>query len=219
MTLSTWWANIDWEASGLWMQAWAGLAGAVAVVTAAKIGAARFGDWLKEKQTERQMNAAERALDVAYRVRGAFESIRNPGYDPGGEGGAALAKLHSNIPDFDGLEDDRQARLTWAQVILSRISGANAEWTALFEAMPLAKAYFPAGVEQALRDLWKQRAVVWVAAQQYGSTALPPDVREKLETKMWGVGAEDDEVVAAVEDAVKRLETVLLPILRSELDG
>jgi hypothetical protein len=69
---------IDWVATSTWMQAWAGFTQAGAVVFVAYKGADAFNAWRRQKIEERRIDAAERILTLAYRVRRALSSIRSP---------------------------------------------------------------------------------------------------------------------------------------------
>jgi hypothetical protein len=210
-----WWGNIDWAATGAWMQAWAGFAGVIAVIYAAKTGAATFQSWLKQRQTERRIHTAERALDVAYRLKRAFDAIRSPGY-MGSAGPSAEQQLQANYPGFADLGEDQRGRLIWAQVILTRIHSFQRDWDALFECLPLAKAHFGDGVEAALNQLWQQQAIVNSATMSYGQPNIAPEFRASMEDRMWD-GAGANAVGTAVAAAVTQLEQILLPVLRSEV--
>ena len=149
-------------------------------------------------------------------MRRAFEAVRSPGDDPMGEGRAALTKLHSNIIDFDDLPEDQQSRLTWSQIILTRLVESSPTWEAMLDMMPLAKAHFGDEIDAALNKLWTQRAVIYVAARQYGGPHVTLEQRQKFEDRMWEAGG-DDSVGAAVKEAIEELEFELLPVLRSEV--
>lgn len=198
------------------MQAWAGFASVGAVLYAAHKGAAKFEDWLRQKQTERRIAAAENALEIVYRLRRAFEAIRSPGY-MGSAGPNAEAKLRESFPDYDEFGADRKGRLVWAQVILTRIHSYKGDWDRFFDCLPLAKAHFGDEVEASLNELWAQQAMVTTAAQQYGQhEELAVAFREQMEARLWQVG-EEDHVNAKIVAAISKLEAILLPVIRSEV--
>jgi hypothetical protein len=211
---------IDWAASAAWAQAIATLLGAMAVIAAAKIGSARFGDWLRQQQTSRRIDAAERVLTLVYRLKRVFSSIRSPGVF-GAEASRAEQRLQDVYAGFANMNPDQKRRLVTCQVVLSRLGSHESEWTELFECLPIAKAHFGAAVEEELERLWQQNVAVQVAAQEYGDGDLSPDQRREFEADLWegfgGARLDRDRVKAELESAMARIEASLLPLLRSDI--
>ena len=115
---------IDWSATGSWMQAWAGIAGAGAVFYAAHRGAASFEQWLKQRQTERKIAAAERIMTFVYKAKRTFEAIRNAG-SFGYESDAAEKRLKESYPDFEHEEAGKKQRMVAAQIVYDRLNAAK----------------------------------------------------------------------------------------------
>ena len=215
---------IDWAATGEWMQAWAGFGGAGAVVYAAFVGSRTYKTWLKQKQTERQLHAAEQVLTAVYKARSALENVR-AGYMPAYELDAAKSKLTEALGDeFGSLTDGERQRLTIAQAMLLRISKYNDTWDELPANMALAFAFLDAPVEASLKLLFRQIIIIQSSAETFGKYFEHEGNEEdrkfvqKLRRDMWGAMIdENDEVSANIAKAVADIEAVVRPLLRSDL--
>lgn len=211
---------IDWGATGTWMQAWAGFAEAGAVGFAAFKGADAFKGWRRQKIEERRIDAAERILTLAYRVRTAISGMRHPmmWIGPLNE---AEKMLREKGVDLDSESDGKKRRIVHAQAVFDRINSFQSEWDELAAVTPVAKALFGDEVESALTSLGKQRNIVAAAAESYadddGSDA---DFSKKIRSDLWEalgeVGEDADEISKAVISAITTLEGRLLSSIRSD---
>lgn len=212
---------VDWAATGSWMQAWAAFLAAFAVIYAARKGAATYADWLRQKQTERQMDAAERVLRLVYTLKRAFAAIRSPGIFEG-ETVRAQAKLAESYPGYSTSTPERRKRLETAQVFLNRIHQHEKEWAELHACLPIAKAYFGDGLEAAIEKLWQQQVAVSVAAEMYAEENNDKEFEAELRADLWqvhgGARLAKDKVGAAIREAVEQVEALLVPILRSHVE-
>jgi hypothetical protein len=209
--VTIWFYPIDWEVTGTWMQAWAGFAGAGAVVWATYFGLSTFA---KQRQIERRIAAAERIMTFTYKAKRAFPSIRNAG-SFGYEHEAAKEKLRASFQGFDALPDWKQKRLSIGQVTLDRLGAAKDLWAELFECLPLARAFFGSSCEEKVHAVWELRARVSTSAQTYGT--LDPSGNEKLnsrcEADIWEGWADEDSqsVTKGLAEVVTYMESSVLP--------
>jgi hypothetical protein len=212
--------SIDWGDTGTWMQAWAGFAQAGAIGFAAFKGAGAFKDWRRQKIEERRIDAAERILTLAYRVRRAIGAMRHPmmWIGPLNE---AEQKLRSKGVDLDSEVEARRRRIIHSQAVFDRINSFQTEWDELAAITPVAKALFGDEVENALSELGRQRNVVAAAAESYvdddGSDA---EFSKKIRSDLWEalgeVGKDTDEISKTITAAIGKLEGELLPSIRAE---
>lgn len=210
---------IDWVAAGSWAQAVAGLSGAGAVIWAANKGAATFGTWLQQKQTERRIDVADRLLTLVYKLERTFPGIRSPA-TYGWESDAAREKLRADRPGFDNEPEDQRRRLEMAQVVITRVASQQAIWDELSAALPTAKAYFGDDFKNVLEGFWRAAVRIRVAGLAYPD-APDRDRASRLEGDFWEEWGEvahgEDPVGAMVKAAVTQSEAVLVPILRSHI--
>lgn len=211
---------VDWTATGAWMQAWAGFAQAGAVVFVAYKGADAFKAWRRQKIEERRMQAAERILTVAYRMRRALSAIRHP-MMWSGPLEAAEQKLLDKGYSFAGMSDGEKKKVVHAQAILDRIGGFSTEWDEMLEVTPLAKALFGAALESQLERLMRQRNMVAASAESYADDdGSDPAFTKQIRADIWeNLGTRnksDDKIAAEIAEAISSVEAVLLPILRTE---
>jgi hypothetical protein len=210
-------------AIGTWAQAVAGLAGAGAVIYAARIGAATFDVWLKQRQTERRIAAAERILSLAYRFQRVFPSVRNPALFQG-EMEAAEKLLQEGDPAFLHAPDAKRRLMVSAQVYVSRLHSHCDDWEQLFACLPLARAYFGRELEEALNSFWVQRCAIHGSAQMYAELdELDRPLRDQVEGDLWegwNSGRKvKDPISIAIASAMSVLEARLLPILGTPSTG
>lgn len=210
---------VDWVAAGSWAQAIAGLSGAGAVVWAANKGAATFGSWLQQKQTERRIDVADRLLTLVYKLERTFPGIRSP-VTYGWELDAAREQLRVNRPDLDNEPEDRRRRLEMAQVVVTRVASQQSIWDELSAALPTAKAYFGDELKDVLEGFWRAAVRIRVAGLAYPD-APDRDQASRLEGDFWEGWGEaahgEDPVGSMVNDAVTHSEAVLVPVLRSHI--
>ncbi|WP_269716024.1 hypothetical protein [Caulobacter sp. NIBR2454] len=214
-----WCSDIDWNATGSWMQAWAGFANAVVVGGAAWFGSKRLNDWLRERQVERKMAVGERLLTIAYKALDAFKGIRSPG-SSGGETSAAQEKLQSGS-SYNEASDREKRRMESAQIIIDRIFANKRLWDDYWENLPLCRAYYGNDIEESFRIIWQKRASVYSAAITYGSLRDGGDRATEVgfEEVFWEYLAQarnkPDPVNVDLDTMVQRLEAEILPLLGS----
>lgn len=204
---------VDWAAAGSWAQAAAGLLGAGAVVYAARKGASTFSLWLRQRQTEHRIAAADRILTLAYRAELAFPSVRAR-FQWAAEIEKAEARLRG-LPGYDQAPEVRQQRLRTAQVYLDRLSDHDDLWEDILAALPIAKAYFGPELAGHLRELLQQRHTVSTAAEFYANDY--PDIGAKVNLDLLSSSDGSDPVSVAVRTAIAAIEAELIPEIRSEV--
>lgn len=205
---------IDWDATGSMLSGIGTLIGAGAVVGAAWVGRATFRSWKAQRVEERRMDAAERILTLAYRLRYAFNSVRGRGIFEF-ETKAAEEKLDANVSDWRSKEQGEQGRMTTAQVILNRLNSRREDWQEIWTLKPVALALFGSEVETSLHAFWTHYVAVEVSASGYAEDdGTDKDFSKSIRRDLFG--GKDDEVGPGVETAIASLEAQLLPILRME---
>lgn len=212
--------SIDWAATGAWMQAWAGFAGAGAVLWVGLKGADTYRLWLRQKQTERRIAVAERILTLTYRLKRAFTAIRSPGSF--GYEHAAAEELLKEHDSYAVMETDQKKRAQLSQIILTRVRSYKDDWDELFACLPLARAFFGQPIEDALEKLWKQQVSISVSAEMYWDDQPDPAFKRKLEADFWEGFSDrriaEDEVGKNIKDAVAIIENAMIPMLASEVN-
>lgn len=208
---------VDWNATGTMLTGWGTLAGAAAIAYAAKVGANTFGSWKRQKQEERRMDAAERILTLAYRLRYDLEAIRSPGLfhyelESAGE------QLRAELKNFDLKPKGEQDRIRTAQVYKNRMDRHEGDFQEVWTTKPVALALFGPSVEKGLHEFWRNFMLVGMS-----STALSEDdgndkdfsrsIRRDLSTS-----SKDTAITLAIEAAIRALECELLPVIRSGYD-
>jgi hypothetical protein len=200
------------------MQAWAGFAGAAAIVIAAWIGSRTFETWLLQRQTERQLEAGERILTVIYRAQDIFRTIRSPAQWPN-EIDEATETLRKNAPSFDGEDTPKKHRLQLSQIMMNRIAAQNDYWKEFWELVPVSRVHFGEEFEKSFRIIWAMRARITSSAMTYYN--IQPersiDLYRQCESDFWdGVGhaSGKDEIAAALEGLAATANQVILPKLR-----
>jgi hypothetical protein len=200
------------------LNGWATLAGAIAIVYAAKVGANTFNSWRRQKQEERRMDAAERILTLAYRLRHNLEAIRSP-FISGGE----LAGAEERLKNDDNrlwveLEDSRKRRFTSAQVVKLRLAHFSDETNEVWALRPVARAYFGPQIEERLQDLWQCHVEVSAAADSYADTdGGDRDFEIQLRRELYS-GGTPNPMNETIATTIAGLERELLPVIRSNPD-
>jgi hypothetical protein len=198
------------------LSGWGTIGGAAAVAYAARVGANTFDSWKRQKTEEKRMDAAERILTLAYKLRYNFQSVRSRGI-PRRELDAAEKILRDERGDwFDGLEKQTQDRYRTAQAYLIALNRHSDEWNQIWELKPLALAYFGQNVEKNLHVFWSQYTGMSVAADIYAEDA-GDDKEFTIANRRDLWGTEDDNVhMKAINGAIEALENELLPVIRSQ---
>jgi hypothetical protein len=201
------------------MQAWAGFAGAAAVVFAALKGTASFEEWLRQRQMERRLDAGDKTLRAIYQIKDAFVAIRNPML-PSGELGLAESKLRESLKGFDALTSDEQSRYRIGQVGLERILRYGGLWQDLSDCLPLARTCFGSELDEKLRDILKARYRVFTSAQLYSKIDRTQSAAlvENIEATIWWVDGQDEPnpIALQLESAISFAEAGILPFLSAQ---
>lgn len=207
------------------MQAWAGFAGVGAVLWVAHKSRSAFDDWLKQKQTERRLDVAEKALLIVYRAEDVIKNIRNPG-SFGHEIERAKESLERSFANEGGVPERRRANLEIAQIALQRINDHGDFWSEYLALRPQIRAYFGTGYSSEYEKIWVARTKILVAAQAYGRADPAREERDqrgaderrdKWEATFWDGWADaiekPDEVAELLKQAVERTEQIVQPLL------
>lgn len=208
--MTIWFYPIDWAATGTWMQAWAGFAGAAAVVAVAKIGASTF---LKERQLERKIAAADRLMTFVYKVKRAFPGIRNNGVF-WAESAAAKERLKASQTDYDSWAEEKKQRYEIAQIILDRLQANKALWAELFECLPYARAYFGPECEQHVDRVWQIYNMILSRANMFAKITADNPKSDEYEDVILEA-SENDEINTKLGEVVIYFETHVLPTIAS----
>jgi hypothetical protein len=205
---------IDWDATGSMMSGLGTWAGAGAVAYAAWVGRNTFNAWREQRAEGRRMDAAERILTLAYKLKDNFKSVRAP-FIPQAEleaGEEVLRKVRDEW--WNGLEEPVQQRYRTAQAILNRLNHFSPDFQEIWEVKPIALAYFGEVVAGHLGTLWAKKASLAVSADAYAQDdGSDPQFSINLRRELWG-GDADNELTLAISDAVAALEQLLLPVIR-----
>ncbi|WP_421695487.1 hypothetical protein [Aestuariivirga sp.] len=208
LRVSTWTPN-EW---GAILAGVGSLLQAVAIGSAAYVGHVGFEQWRRQRIEERRIATAERILSVAYRVQDAFDTIRAP-FISNEEFQAAEDDLRRRETIDSSTPSDAVRAQVRAQGAMNRVNRFAEVWSTLHETVPVARAVFGSGVETLLRDLLRQRNKLVSSVRIYAKTGDP-----KVRAIFW-LGQSllsddmDDQFENEVDDAVKKLETQLQPIL------
>lgn len=203
---------IDWGATGSMLTGIATLAGAAAVAYAAWVGGNTFDSWKRQKVEERRMDAAERIMTLAYRLKYDFQSVCSP-WMSGGEIDKAKADLTSAKADWaDSLTEDRQRRMTTAQAYFNRLSHYSDDWQEIWSLKPIALAFFGREVEETLHEFWKHYIEISTSAEAYIEPSGDDEFEKKLRKTLFGHG----ELPKEIDKSVNKLEAALLPVIRDK---
>ncbi|MES2289680.1 MAG: hypothetical protein V4530_08065 [Pseudomonadota bacterium] len=194
------------------MSGWATLAGAGAVVYAARKGASTFTDWRQQKVDERQVEAAERIVTLAYRLRSIFTSVRSRAIFSH-EADAAERLLDIEQPEWRNREKASLERLRSAQVLYNRLKEHQSDWNEIWTLRPIALALFGVSLEADLQMLWKQYVSLDVAVSEYAEDGtLDRELVRSMRAEMYG--GKEDAITTNVDAAIASIEAILLPVLR-----
>lgn len=205
----------DWAATGAMLQGIGTLAGVVAVVWGAIIGA---NAWKNQKQAERRFEAAERILTATYKGRRALKSVRSPmmlAYEQ--------SKAEETLKEDAAWEDQpdaRKKRLITTQAYLNRLRHTIDEQAALDDCLPIARALFSEDLEKAVDKLRHQFWVVQVDAESHADDeGSDPEFTRSIHRGLYETKprkGERNEISDAVQEAVKAVEGICQPALRME---
>lgn len=213
--------SIDWDATGSWMQAWAGFAQAGVLAFAAWKAADTFKSWRRQKIEERRIDAAERLLTLAYKLKRAFSIIRSPITDQRAKEDATIALMGAGI-DLESLESEKRTRVIESQVVLDRINSFAEEWNDVAILSPTATAFFGDDMDALLKEFWRQKTAVQVAAENYpDDPGDDPQFSRDISTTIWEdrqrIAHDGDKVGMKLANTIAKMEKMLLPIIRADI--
>ena len=219
MTFTTWFAHIDWPATGAMLQGLGTVGGAVAVYAAARFG---FAMWRRQKLAERNRDQAEIILHAAYNARRALNNVR-AAFMPNQELVAAEQMLATQNDDWRKFHvKEKQARMITTQAYYTRLSHHRDEHAKLFECIPLAKALFGDRLEQAMENLIRQFIKIRVYADSYVNDYNGRDhiFSNRITKALFYMGedatGEPDEITDNIKQSIKIIEEICLPHLRMQ---
>lgn len=210
---------IDWSATGTMIGGLGGFASAAAIVWAAHRASDTLENWKRQKRSERKFEHAELVLSATTRVRHALEHMRSP-LMQGFEIQNAEREL-SKIEEWDPAEDQRR-RDIYGQALVNRIIETEADWDALRETLPLAKALFSDELESAIEELHQQRWIFRTYVDAYtddrgDDREWSLEIRSNLNQTARELG--DDRISTSVRSSIDAIERICLPVLRADPRG
>jgi hypothetical protein len=174
----------DWSATGDMLSGIGTIAGALAIVMAAWLGRSAVTDYRHQKIVDRELQHAERALAVAYRIRLAVSSIRSP-MSTAVELSTSKEELEKT-DWFVELPEGGQNRTVQANVFYQRIRFFAPAFDEAVEVLPLVKAYFGDEAEKAMTELIHARHSVRVYADAYSrDEGADPEFSSKIRSYIW----------------------------------
>lgn len=218
---------VDWGATGDFLSGIGTVAGAGAVIYAARKGADTFKMWRRQKHEERRMEVAEQILTLAYKVRQILIHLRSSNYLQ-----SEIAEAEEELRRLgllnDNVSDERKNRLSIAQVLFARAQAHSTRFEELTNILSTVKVIFGGRVEASVNRLLDIRWEVFKAARSYGRFDLlnsaynPGDglaYLKKLESVFWARSpledVDEDVTNALLNSAIKDLEYELQPIIRT----
>ena len=196
--------------------------GALAIFGAALIGKAAVADFRAQKLAGNEIDYAEKILAVAYRMKDAISSIRNPASFAG-----ELAESEADLNEkkiLEGADENKRQRLISANVYFVRARRYEDLFKEAYELMPMAKAYFGDEARDSVGELMRARNLVRVNAQFYAENlgANDSSLTNKIHATIWeGYGTATDgkdEIAEKVDGSIKALEARLAPIIQPKLN-
>lgn len=212
-------ADIDWSATGEWMQAWAGFAQAIIVGFAAWKAADTFNLWRKQKVEERRISSAIEVSSLIYRVRNALTASRAAGMTVRELEEATSRLLDSGI-DLRSEPDTKRKKIIQAQVIFDRLDRFAETWNEMSRWQPISLALFGEGIEKALRDLWQEKVRIETAATHFPSRISDKELKAEIELTLSAPRSDSgykDVFAERVNAIISEAELTLLPIIRHEI--
>lgn len=191
------------------------LIGAGAVLVATYIGGNSLKMWRRQQLLQRHMDLAERVLTRVVQARDEIASVRFP-LKEAHEFAAADKTLEANGFIKKGFEDAKWRKLSGAQVTLHRLNRFQETWTALDLLRHSAYVYFGNEVADAIETIQAQVRRIRIDAELYaednGNDAeFSKGLMNTLSSSR--PKSEVDELAQAVDDAVKKTEANLKPLL------
>lgn len=200
-----------WDATGSMMSGWAAWAGVIGVIWTANRG---LGTYRRQKQEDRRIEAADDILTFAYKFRRTIQGARSPGI-LAHEIASAEKALSESWPDWATKTAAEQHRIRTAQAMWLRLKENNPIWSQIFEFMPRARALFGEDAEAQLQAFWEAYVRVEIACDSYSEAEGDADFEKEVRADMWR-RSKDDPVAAKIDEAVAKLEDMLLPVIRAD---
>ena len=211
---------IDWAATGSMLGGVGAVGGAIAIVWAALVGKGALEDWRGEKLAGREVEAAEQALKAAYRAKDAIDGMRMRVIWAGELEGSEKALKDAGV-NLDLLEEKEKSSQVRRGVVYRRADLFKDDFNAIFDAIPSAKIFFGDAVEENLRLFLKARQRILGSADMLPMMTEPFSEEDRkvvtdINRDLLGKWSDDqeDKVGEMVDDAVEKLEALLLPKLR-----
>ena len=206
----------DWAATGEMLSGIGTIGGAVARVVVAFLGRSAVTDFERQRQAERKIEHAEKALTVAYQLQSAIQAIRSPMSTA-----SELEKSREEIEKndwFNSLADNKKQRAIQANVFYQRIRSFQEFYDAGLSTLPFVKAYFGNDAEKSLRELIRARQSVGVYADAYmRDEGIEPEHTRTVASYIWEGGINPDgldPIKSKTDAAIEQLESVLLPVIK-----
>ncbi|MCA2009818.1 hypothetical protein [Tritonibacter mobilis] len=201
---------------GAVLQGVGALAQAAAIGFAAWMASNTYQSWRRQTLSERRIEQAERILTAAYKARRALGYVRSPLMEAH-ELSAAEEQLEKQ--DFWAtVEVGRKQRLVSAQGYYNRLNTVIDERRAVEECLPMARALFGEQVEKALELLNRQFHLVQISVDANSETCNDREFLRSIREDISSSSGTDrpNKMNELIEEQVKLIEDVLLPVLRLE---
>ena len=195
------------------------IVGAVAIILAAILGRVAVASVRRQKQVERQIEHAEKALTAAYQLQAAASTIRSP-LSTSTELSSSREELEAT-EWFDRLTEGQKDRTVQSNIFYQRIRHFEDVYNSALAVRPFVKAYFGDEADEAFRKLIHARQSVRVYADAYArDEGHDPKFSRKIESYIWegAVVNGEDPIASEVGNAIKILESKLLPVIREGHD-
>ena len=210
---------IDWAATGAMLTGIGTIAGAGSIIGAALLGKKAASNFREQKQAEREMEFAERALAVAYKLQSAFDAIRSPM-----SSASDLESAEGELKDQDWfvhLANGRKKQTIQANVFFQRVRHFEEDFDEALALVPFVRAYFGNAAGEALTDIVHCRRLVTVYAEAYAKNDFNDKSHtETIQAHIWRgwTSNDDDPVRKKIETALNVLEDQLSPVIRTAVE-
>ena len=205
----------DWSATGQMLSGIGTISGSIAIVVVAFLGRNAVKDFRQQKVVERQIEQAETALTILYKLKDAISDMRSPA-TWGHESESSRDEL-VKLDWFNALPKDQQERFVQANVFCLRMRRHEDVFDSAFSILPFVKAFFGSPAEDSFRTILRNGRSVKVYADAYArDTGHDAAFTRKIEGIIWegGVDPLDDHTSIEINEAVAAVEATLLPIVR-----
>ncbi|MBW9072191.1 hypothetical protein [Agrobacterium deltaense] len=208
-------ANMSvWADTGVFLQGIGTVAGALAVIVAAVLGANSVSKWRAQKITDRMIDQAERIVVAAYGVRRDLYNLRSPFLSA-----RELDEAENQLIDGPGLtlEGTERKKIIVQQVYYNRLNAAYENRRQLFECQAMARALFGEELELAIETLGSQFGIVQSYIDLHQHFGPVDDLKFQKEARAAmtrGLYKEDNEIDREIAKQVKIIEDTCIPVLR-----